>query len=127
VTDTKATIVLPTNLQNGLYQVRIVLADPANSVSNARTLEVIPLLNPPVGLAVITVSGQQVHQLTLNGARLKGTDIRIVLDGIAHQAPANANAAKIVFALGRRIDSGQHIISVVIDGSRSHDVPLEVA
>ena len=127
VTDTKATIALPANLQNGFYQVRIVLAGPANSVSNARTLEVIPLLNAPIGLAVITVSGQQVHQLTLNGARLKGADIRVVLDGIAHQAPANANAAKIVFPLGRLLDSGQHTVSVAIDGSRSHDVRLEVA
>jgi hypothetical protein len=39
VTDTKATITLPANLQNGLYQVRIVLAGPTSNVSNARTLE----------------------------------------------------------------------------------------
>jgi hypothetical protein len=127
VTDTNATVALPANLQNGRYQVRIVLASPASSVSNARTLEVIPLLSSPVGLAVITLSGQHVHQLTLNGARLKGADIRIVLDGIGHQAPANANATKIVFALGRQLDPGQHLVSVVVDGSRSHDVALEVA
>lgn len=127
VTDTKATITLPANLQNGLYQVRIVLAGPTSNVSNARTLEVIPLLNAPIGIAVITVSGHQVHQLTLNGARLKGTDIRVVIDGMGHQAPASANAAQFVLALGRLLDSGQHTVSVVIDGSRSHEVALEVA
>ena len=127
VTDTKATVALPATLQNGLYQVRIVLAGPASSVSNARTLEVIPLLQAPLGIAAITVSGRQVHQLTLNGARLKGTDVRVVVDGIGHQAPGNANAAQLVFALGRLLDPGQHAVSVVIDGSRSHDVALEVA
>jgi hypothetical protein len=117
---------LPANLQNGLYEVRIVLAGPTSGVSNARTLEVIPSLKVPIGIAVITVSGQQVHQLTLNGARLKGADIRVVIDGIAHQAPGNANAAQLVFALGRLLDPGQHSVSVAIDGSRSHDIALEV-
>jgi hypothetical protein len=127
VTNTKATITLPTSLPNGLYQVRIVLADAGNSVSNARTLEIIPLLQAPVGVATITVSGHQVHQLTLKGARLKGTDIRVVIDGIGHQAAANANPSQLVFALGRLLDSGSHTVAVVIDGSRSHDLALEVA
>ncbi len=127
VTDTKATITIPSSLQNGLYQVRIVLAGPDNSVSNARTLEVIPLLTSPIGLAVTTVSGNQVHQLTLNGARLNGTDIRVVIDGIGYQANTNANAAQLVFTLGKLLDSGQHTVAVVVDGSRSHDVALGVS
>jgi hypothetical protein len=125
VTDTKATITIPTNLVNGLYQTRIVLAD--NSVSNARALEVIPLLKSPIGVAVTTVSGNQVHQLTLNGARLNGTDIRVVIDGIDYQANANANAVQLVFTLGRLLDAGQHSVAIVIDGSRSHDVAVEVS
>ena len=127
VTDTKATITIPSSLKNGLYQVRMVLAGPGNSVSNARTLEVIPLLKSPIGLAVTTVSGNQVHQLTLNGARLNGTDIRVVVDGIGYQANANSNAAQLVFTLGRLLDSGQHSVAVVVDGSRSHDVALGVS
>jgi Pvc16 N-terminal domain len=127
VTDTKASITIPSNLQNGLYQVRIVLAAPGNDVSNARTLEVIPLLKSPIGLAVTTVSGNQVHQLTLNGARLNGTDIRVVIDGVSYQANTNANAAQFVFTLGRLLDSGQHSVAVVVDGSRSHDVALGVS
>jgi hypothetical protein len=125
VTDTKATITIPANLANGLYRTRIVLAD--NSVTNARTLEVIPLLNGPIGVAVTTVSGNQVHQLTLNGARLNGTDIRVVIDGIGYQANANANAAQLVFTLGRLLDAGQHSVAVIVDGSRSHDVAVEVS
>ena len=127
VIDTKATITIPSSLQNGLYQVRIVLAGPDNSVSNARTLEVIPLLTSPIGLAVTTIAGNQVHQLTLNGARLNGTDIRVVIDGIGYQANANANATQLVFALGRLLDAGQHSVAVVVDGSRSHDVALGVS
>jgi len=127
VTDTKATITIPTSLKNGIYQVRIVLAGPDNNVSNARTLEVIPLLTSPIGLAVTTVSGSQVHQLTLNGARLNGTDIRVLIDGIGYQGNANSNAGQLVFTLGRLLDAGQHSVAVVVDGSRSHDVALEVS
>jgi len=125
-TDTKAAITIP-SLQNGLYQVRIVLAPPGNSASNARTLEVIPLLKEPIVLAVTTVSGNQVHQLTLNGARLNGTDIRVVVDGIGYQANKNANDVQLVFTLGRLLDPGQHSIAVIVDGSRSHNVAFEVS
>jgi Pvc16 N-terminal domain len=127
VTDTTATITLPSTLANGLYQVRIVLADAGKSVSNARTLEVIPLLTSPIGLGVTTVSGNQVHQLTLNGARLNGTDIRVVIDGVGYQANANTNATRLVFTLGRLLDVGQHNVAVVVDGSKSHGVALGVS
>ena len=123
-TDSQTTITIPSALQNGLYQVRLVLAD--NSVSNARTLQVIPLIASPIALAVITVAGQQVHQLTINGARLNGADVRVLIDGIAYQAGANANAAQLVFALGRLLDSGSHTVAVVVDGSQSHDLALGV-
>jgi hypothetical protein len=127
ITDTKATITIPSNLQNGIYQVRIVLGGPDTNVSNARTLEVIPLLKSPIGLAVTTIAGNQVHQLTFNGARLNGTDIRVVIDGISYQANANTNATQLIFTLGRLLDSGPHSIAVVVDGSRSHDVALGVS
>lgn len=127
VTATKAVVTIPSSLQNGLYQVRIVLAAPDSNVSNARTLEVIPLLTSPIGVVVTTVSGNQVHQLTLNGARLNGTDIRVVIDGVGYQAGTNKNTAQLVLALGRLLDSGQHIVAVIVDGSSSHDVALEVS
>jgi len=127
ITDTKATITIPSNLQNGIYQVRIVLGGPDTNVSNARTLEVIPLLKSPIGLAVTTIAGNQMHQLTFNGARLNGTDIRVVIDGISYQANANTNATQLIFTLGRLLDSGPHSIAVVVDGSRSHDVALGVS
>jgi hypothetical protein len=127
VTDRQATITIPSNLQNGIYQVRIVLAGPDNNVSNARTLEVIPFLKSPIGLAVTTVAGNQVHQFTLNGTRLNGTDIRVVIDGISYQTNTNANVAQLIFTLGRLLVSGSHSIAVVVDGSRSHDVALGVS
>jgi len=104
-----------------------VLAGPDNNVSNARTLEVIPFLKSPIGLAVTTVAGNQVYQFTLNGTRLNGTDIRVVIDGISYQTNTNANVAQLIFTLGRLLVSGSHSIAVVVDGSRSHDVALGVS
>lgn len=127
VTDTQATITVPSTLKNGLYQVRIVLAGPGNNVSNARTLEVIPLVNTPIAVAVITVSAKQVHQLTINGARLDGADVSLIIDGVVYDAGKNNNATQLVFALGRLLDKGQHTVAVVVDGSRSHDIAFGVA
>ena len=126
VADNQATVTIPSTLQSGLYQVRVVLGGPDNSVSNAHTLQVIPLITSPIGLATVTVTGKQVHQLTINGARLNGADVRVLVDGIAYQAGTNANAAQVVFALGRLLDSGSHTVAVVVDGSQSHDVALGV-
>jgi hypothetical protein len=122
VTDNLATITIPSALKNGLYQVRLVLAD--NSVTNARTLQVIPLITSPIGLAVVTVAGKQVHQLTINGQRLDGANIRVLIDGIGYDAAANAAPAKLTFTLGRQLDSGAHTVAVVVDGSQSHDIAL---
>jgi len=126
VNDTQATVTIPSALANGLYHVRMVLAGPSNNVTNARTLEVLPLVNSPIGLAVVTVSANQVHQLTMNGARLNGTDIQVLIDGIAHQTSSNASATQLVFTLGRLLDSGQHTVAVAVDGSRSHNIGLGV-
>lgn len=124
--DDQVAITIPANLQNGTYQVRIILASPANSASNARTLEVIPLVTSPIGLALATVSGNQVHVLTLNGARLNGDDVRVVIDGIDHQAGGNTNPTQLKITLGTRLLLGQHTVAVVVNGSRSHDVALGV-
>jgi hypothetical protein len=126
VTDSQATITIPATLQNGIYQVRLILAGPASNASNARTLEVIPLVASPIGLASVSVTGNQVHQLTFNGARLNGADIRVVIDGILFQAGANVNAAGLVFTLGRLLDPGQHSVAVIVNGSRSHEIGLAV-
>lgn len=127
VSDTSATITIPATLANGIYQVRLIQAGPGNLASNARTLQVIPLFNSPIGLAVVIVGGNPVHRLTLNGARLKGTDVRVLIDGTSYQTAANANAAQLVLTLARKLDSGPHTVAVVIDGNQSHDVALVVA
>jgi hypothetical protein len=127
VTDGQATITIPTTLANGLYRVRIVLSDTGSSASNSRTLEVIPLLASPIGLAVVTVSGAQVHQLTLNGARLNGANVRLLIDGVTYEAGANANANQLVYTLGRLLSAGSHSVAVYVDGSLSHSVDLEVS
>jgi hypothetical protein len=127
VTDTQATINIPATLQNGLYRVRIVLADAANSASNSGTLEIIPAVSSPIQLDSVAVAGNQVHRLTINGARLNGSDVRILVDGVSYATGQNANAAQIVFTLGRLLASGTHTIAVSANGSVSHSIPLVVA
>jgi len=126
VTDNSATITIPSTLQNGLYQVRVVLGGPGNSVTNARTLEVIPLVISPIGLTVVSVAANQVHRMTLSGARLNGSDVRLLIDGTPYAAGSNNNATQLVFTLGRLLDAGQHTVAVVVNGSRSHDIALGV-
>jgi hypothetical protein len=124
--DVQAAVTIPVNLANGLYNVRIVLNDPASSASNSRTLEVIPRLASPIGLAVVTVAGNSVHQLTLNGARLNGSDVRLDLDGITYQVGANATATQLIFTLGRVLSAGAHSVAVNVNGQMSRSVALEV-
>jgi hypothetical protein len=124
--DARARVTLPTTLANGLYRVRLVLSDASRSVSSSRTLEVIPRLDPPIGLTQITVSGNPVHRLTLTGARLNGGDVRVLLDGVAHGIGANPEADQVVITLGRLLPAGSHGVSVLVDGHASRSVVLVV-
>jgi hypothetical protein len=121
-TDSQAKVAIPAGLANGIYNVRLVLGGPANNASNSRTLEVLPLVSAPIGLAVVTVSGKSVHRLTINGARLNGSDVRLLIDGITYQIGSHANAAQLIFTLGRLLDAGTHNISVNVDGHSSRTV-----
>jgi hypothetical protein len=125
VTDERATVTVPTSLANGLYGVRIVLGGPGNNTSNSRTLQVIPLIQS-ITAAIVTVSGVQVHQLTVNGARLNGADVRLEVDGDFYSTGANANATSLQFTLNRLLDAGTHSVAVIVDGSQSHDFALGV-
>jgi hypothetical protein len=125
-TDARATITLPATLASGLYRVRLVRDDPARSASNSRTLEVIPRLDSPIVLTQVLVSGNQVHRLTLNGARLNGSDVRILLDGTTHQVGASASATQLVVTLGRLLPAGPHTVAVTVNGQRSRSVGINV-
>ena len=124
-TDTAVTVALPTDLSNGSYQVRLVLDDTASSATNSHTTEVMPLIASS-GAAVQTVGGHNVHQLSINGARLNGADLRLVIDGIVFRAGANANAEQLVFTLGKLLDQGTHALRVVVDGHASRHVAFEI-
>jgi hypothetical protein len=123
-TDGRAIVTTPATLANGVYRVRIVLAD--SSASNARTLEVIPLVNSPIGVATVTVSGASVHQLTLQGARLNGNDVRLTLDGVSYLVGVNTTAGQVQYTLGRLLEAGTHSIAVSVDGSMSRSVAFVV-
>jgi hypothetical protein len=122
-TDNQGTITIPPALPNGIYRVRIVLDDPAQSASNSRTFEVIPRIDsavltpgsPPGPSAILTVSG----------ARLDGNAIRLLLDTAIFQAPPNPNGAQLIYTLDRIITPGSHALAVSIDGHMSHTVTLE--
>ena len=125
--DTQVQVTIPSTLANGIFHVRVVLADVGHSVSNSRTLQIVPLLTAPVGLAQVAVNGNQVHQLTLNGNRLNGSDVRVLIDGIAYAVtPANVQANRLVLTLGKLLASGEHAVAALVDGNQSHTVTLEV-
>lgn len=128
--DSSATVTLPSALANGLYRVRLVLNDAANSASNSRTLEVIPRLDAVTAALVPPGSppvGGDVHELTLDGARLAANDVRLLLDGVAYQVGANGDAAQLVYRLGRRLSAGPHSVAVVVDGQRSRPIELMIS
>jgi len=126
--DAEISLTIPPTLGNGLYNLRVVLNDALSSVSNSRTFEVIPRLDGPIGLAVVIVSNSQVHQLTLNGARLSGTDVRVTIDGVDYPVDPSTitNAAQLVFTLKRLLLAGTHSIGVSVNGQTSHKVTLQV-
>src|SRR5262249_31950941 len=100
--------------------------DAGNSATNSRTLEVIPRVDTPIGLATTTVNGKTVHRLTINGARINGGDVRVILDGATFQTGGNANASQLIVTLGRLLDAGKHRVAVNVDGHLSRTVTLEV-
>jgi hypothetical protein len=127
--DTQVTVTLPATLANGLYTVRLVLNDAASSASNARMLEVIPLLDSVTVASVPAASpplGSNVHELTLDGARLAGNDLRLLIDGISHHVGANGNPAQLIYRMGRELSPGSHSIAAVVGGQRSRAVEVVV-
>lgn len=121
VTDAQGTLTIPAALENGLYMIRIVLSDAAKSVSNSQTLEIVPFVNT----ATLTAGSPPAATLTVTGARLNGTDIRIVIDGETYQAAPNSNAAILTYQFAQPLSPGSHSLSVAVDGHTSHTVDLE--
>jgi len=119
-------VAIPTGLANGVYRVRLVLGDGPSSATNARTLEVIPRLDAPVGVSTVIVNGDNVHRLTINGARLNGSDVRATLDGATYQRGANANATQFVLTLGRLLNAGTHRISLNVNGQLSRTITFDI-
>ena len=125
-TDTRQSITIPSGLANGVYRVRLVLGDAPNSATNSRTLEVIPRLDTPVGVSVVVVNGDNVHRLTIDGARLNGSDVRAIVDGATYQTGANANAVQFVLTLGRLLNAGTHRIALNVNGQLSRTITFEI-
>ena len=120
-------ITIPSSLANGVYRVRLVLGDAPSSATNSRTLEVIPRIDVPIGVSVtVDADGNNVHRLTINGARLNGSDVRAILDGATYQRGANGNAAQFVLTLGRLLNSGTHHVAINVNGQISRTVTFVI-
>ncbi|HKR64374.1 MAG TPA: DUF4255 domain-containing protein [Thermoanaerobaculia bacterium] len=128
-TDSRLVVTIPPALANGAYDVRVVLNDGNATATNARTLQVVPLVSAIAAARVPGPHAQQVHELTIDGARLLGTEIRLLIDGVSHiVAPASpVSTTHLVITLGRLLDAGPHEVVVIVDGSVSRVISLEVA
>ena len=125
-TDKLASALVPATLPNGLYDVALVLNDAQHSTTNVRQLEITPLLREPVGVGTTTVLGKTVSTVTLDGQRLDGAAVALVIDGVSYDAGPNANAAQILYTFGRVLAPGAHALVAVIDGHRSNAVSFNV-
>jgi hypothetical protein len=113
---------IPDDLSNGLYDVRAQLGG-GTQLSNGRTLEVIPELEPTPSVTV--VGGKQ--QLEVTGARLAGDQIVLIVDDVARVGPPNADATALSFTFQRPLAAGEHTMAVAVDESRSHTVSFRVS
>ncbi len=121
LTDTTGTLTIPAALVNGIYSLRVVLSDVAQSVTNSQMLEIIPVINT----ATLAAGTPPTQTITIDGTRLNGADIRIVIDGETYLLPPNTNAAQIVHTFALPLLPGSHALSVSIDGHTSHSTDLE--
>lgn len=122
--DGTVTAAVPADLANGTYQVRAVLGDADSSLSNPRTLQVVPRLDG--GPTVSVDTGGQKHRLDLTGDRLDGSQIWIILDSTAYDAARNSDPSAISFQFNRLLATGQHAVAVDVDGQRSRSVAFTV-
>ena len=120
--DTERSTTIPASLLNGNHQVRLVLAD--DSASNPRVLVVVPRIDGVS--ATVTAALPPVHELTIDGARLAGADVRLVIDDVIHAVGQNATATQLVHTLGRQLEAGLHDVSIVVDGVRSRSFELNI-
>lgn len=118
--DGTVTAPVPPDLTNSTYSVQVRLA--GGDLSNARTLVVLPRID--AAPTVTDVAGK--HRISLTGARLAGTEIAVIVDGVSYAAAANANAAALTFTFGRLLPSVDHTVAVVVDGVRSRATPFTV-
>jgi hypothetical protein len=121
-----ASVAVPAGLANGAYEVRVVLGDADSSLSNPRPLQVLPRLDAEPVVSVEAAGPERKHRLELTGARLDGSEIQIVLDGVAYEVPGNADPGALSFVFNRLLGAGRHTVAVDVDGRRSRAVAFTV-
>ncbi len=114
-----------TGIPNGIYDLRLRRAD--NSLTNQRQVEVLPRLNASSGYGTASsgyVSATGV--LTLNGARLDGNNVVLVVDGIDRVLGKITNGAQIKYTFRVPLSPGSHVIALNVDGHLARPIPLAV-
>ena len=108
-------VTAPGGIANGVYAVRVRLPD--GRLTNPLALEVIPLLAD-------ASYDSGTRQLTLNGARLDGTDVRVHVDGRTYVHGPNTDGAAVQHRIA--LDPGTRTVSVEVDGSMSRPAAVTV-
>jgi hypothetical protein len=111
-------------MANGLHDVRVELSD--GSLSNTRSVQVIPLLNGTAGYAANSSYDPVTRQLTLHGDRLAGGDVRLDVDGRQYAVGPNASVGTLLHTFAAPLIQGDHRVAVMVDGHRSREIQLEV-
>lgn len=104
-------------LVNGQYSIRARLAD--NSLSNPRDLEVIPFV-------ASTSFNSATNTLTVNGARLDGANVHLLLDAADYALGSQSNGGLVSHKFVRAPTPGAHLVAVNVDGHSSHEIAVTV-
>lgn len=104
---------------NGPKSVVLVVNDGTPHRSNARTFEVLPLLN---SVTITTTAAPLRTTITLNGERLAADAAVVVAGGLSIRAGANANAGQLVAQVDRALAANLPVFAV-IDGRQTNTLP----
>jgi Pvc16 N-terminal domain len=114
-----------TGIPIGIYDLRLRLAD--HSLTNQRQVEVLPQVNATsgygaAGSSYVAATGV----LTLNGARLDGNNVVLMVDGNPRVLGKVTTAGQIKYTFKVPLSPGRHDISLNVDGHLARSIALAV-
>lgn len=120
VANKSVSVVIPTDITtNGPKAVVLIVNDGNLHRSNARFFEVLPLIQ---SAAIVTQATPARTTITLNGERLKGADVSVVVGGITLRKGKNDTTDQLVVQVDRILATDLPVYAIV-DGRRSSTLP----